>query len=489
MKCRNLIALLLVLAGSAYGQGRAYIHTNNVTLPIGPTLHEPMFLNQGDQLRHRVLVRTQTGQQDLSEQYVRYEISSPLPTNSGDVIGYTNYTLSASVLTNDNSVQIVTTPSLAIGRYETRFRRYQDGTTNMLGLISHDYLYVTSAPAATSGGSGSVTLIQTNNVMIDQSVHNSTTTVYRGGWVNSSTAEYVFIRNGGGMSVSNVVSADGRTNEVYVSFGQVTPLTPTNLTGWSRWVYNQVAAGVAGATSEYFTVTESNGMEFVAKGWGGAGGSVSASAYGGGAAGGDYHFYCASGDVIRIDVAQGGARSSTSGVVRAWPDGGLSTNTYVTNSCGGASTRIWVNGILRAVFAGGGGGGNGVKYPGSGGYLTGGSGTGADAGTGATQSAGGLTGGGYLQGGDGPGSGGGGGVQGGGAGQANGAAGAGGASWFDAAYGYGNITPASGIAGAATGYNAAGNNTDVDYASGIGAGVVNSAGGSGRLVLYGRPRT
>ena len=294
--------------------------------------------------------------------------------------------------------------------------------------------------------------------------------------INSSTVAHHRVVAGYGMTVSNVV--DGTTNSIYVSFGDTTPLVSTN-TGWSRYQFNQVAAGVGGATSETFTVTNQYGADIVYKSWAGGGGATVNS--GGASALRVGHFFAPSGSVITVQVGQGGPRYSTNGVVRAWPDGGLSTNTTTANSCGGASSRIWFNGNLLEV-TGGGGGGSSVGNGGIGGSSNnGGTGGGANAGTGGTLIEGGITGGAYLQGGDGPGCGGGGGYYGGGAGQASATAGGGGSSWRDV-----SLVTVLSIIPAVSGVGTGGT-SDPDWASGIGSGGSGTSGGSGRIVLYVKP--
>lgn len=164
-----------------------------------------------------------------------------------------------------------------------------------------------------------------------------------------------------------------------------------------------------GAAQE-FTVAADTTLHFLM--WGGAGSGcfyTSAKANNSttsrGGAGGFVEGSVAvvAGDIVRIEVGQGGRRptSGTTGGPGGWPDGG-SAGTRIANAfvfgAGGGSTRLYVNGVLKAVAGGGAGAGSGLEG-GSNTYHGGGAGnpSGANgggnpgyAGAGGTQTEGGV---------------------------------------------------------------------------------------------------
>lgn len=165
------------------------------------------------------------------------------------------------------------------------------------------------------------------------------------------------------------------------------------------------------------------------------------------------------GDVLTVEVGQGGGPGIGTGTIQGgyggWPDGGWGARGDTQGGGGGGSSRVWLNGTLLAV-AGAGGGAAGYSaggHGGAGGGKVGQSAQFTNGGTGGTQTAGGFDQnqpanvpkqGKYLQGGFGAGSvadrftntsddggGGGGGYYGGGGGGGDGHSGGGGSSWAD----------------------------------------------------------
>ncbi|UTC29063.1 putative lectin-like domain protein [Brevundimonas phage vB_BpoS-Marchewka] len=158
------------------------------------------------------------------------------------------------------------------------------------------------------------------------------------------------------------------------------------------------------------------------KAWGAGGASVPYGTFGSivGGAGGYISrvFEVTPGDLIAIEVGGGGELGLLTGDVRGgyggWPDGGDGGRGRHTGSTiasisggGGGSTRLWLQGQLALVAAGGGGAGNLNTFAGRGGGAVGGSSAHA---TGGAQSEGGeglplnanpLSRGGYLHGGQG----------------------------------------------------------------------------------------
>lgn len=130
--------------------------------------------------------------------------------------------------------------------------------------------------------------------------------------------------------------------------------------------------------------------------WGGAGGGgiYDEGAYSGAGGYVEATFDVDVGDVIKVEVGQGGGGGSTiadSGGDGGWPDGGPGALGDVWAGGGGGSTRVYINNVLMAVAGGGGGSGgySGAGNAGAGGGLLG---QNADTGggTGGTQSAGGV---------------------------------------------------------------------------------------------------
>lgn len=272
----------------------------------------------------------------------------------------------------------------------------------------------------------------------------------------------------------------------------------------------------AGAVTQTYTVP-ANGLYSIAMwGAGGGAGRVGTSTLRSSGAGAaiEVSLTLAAGDVLTMEVGQGGgfASGTTSGTFRGgdggWPDGGWGGGFLTTRGSGGGggSTRLYLNGVLIAVAGAGGGGGTYTTNnlaSGAGGYPTGqaAQGTGTEqGGTGGSQTAGGFDGndptnvaktGGNLSGGKGAGNvsgptintsddggGGGGGWYGGGGGGTR-AGGGGGSSWIAPAY--------AGTAYLTSGNRATPARTDSPYyTAGVGVGRnvnTNTAGGHGAVVI------
>lgn len=217
------------------------------------------------------------------------------------------------------------------------------------------------------------------------------------------------------------------------------------------------------------------------------------------------------GDVLTVEVGQGGGPGIGTGTIQGgyggWPDGGWGARGDVQGGGGGGSSRVWLNGTLLAV-AGAGGGAAGYSaggHGGAGGGEVGQSAQFTNGGTGGTQTAGGFDQGAptnvpkqgkYLQGGFGAGNvadrftntsddggGGGGGYYGGGGGGGDGHSGGGGSSWADDTRVLGWITlPGN--------YRQAGGQDSPYYAAGVGIGAMSTGvtagglpGGDGRVVI------
>ena len=214
-------------------------------------------------------------------------------------------------------------------------------------------------------------------------------------------------------------------------------------------------------TKQTVNIAQDGNLTIKLWGGGGSGGKQNptvANIFGGGGGYTTSKFPVVVGDLIEVEVGQGGQMPVTDGVaaIGGWPDGGkggsYAPNAY-HNGSGGGSTRVYKNGTL--ILVAGGGGGTGANFPGgAGGGLTGGKGSDvaspppSQAG-GGTQTAGGssaspLVAAGYLRGGDSKnttgsvepnaGAGGGGGYYGGGAGTAanqGGTGGGGGSSYIN----------------------------------------------------------
>jgi hypothetical protein len=129
----------------------------------------------------------------------------------------------------------------------------------------------------------------------------------------------------------------------------------------------KTAVAYSGTTVDY-TITTA-GIVHV-KLWGGGGGSANYTGtnflqnYGGSGAFIDFIVKVAVGDVLTVQVAQGGQSpvlSPASGGVGGYPDGGSGgsngTVLYAQGAGGGGSTRLYLNGALIGIAAGGGGGG------------------------------------------------------------------------------------------------------------------------------------
>jgi hypothetical protein len=281
-----------------------------------------------------------------------------------------------------------------------------------------------------------------------------------------------------------------------------------------------------GSATEY-DITADGEISFKLWGGGGSGGGVFNSPATDAVKGGGGGFVkgtlqVQAGDVVKIEVGQGGQKSTGnpanfgsvggSGGAGGWPDGGNGgANPYTANGGGGGSTRLYLNNVLMAVAgAGGGSGGVDGRGPGVGGGLTAGDGaaTAAGCGTGGSQSAGGVNGftpaeasyhGASLDGGNGwptavasvatsndaTGGGGGGGYYGGGGGGragGYGSAGGGGSSFTDA-----SVTDVTHEQGA---LHIPGGDDDLDYTAGVGRGGTSGTtaaalnpGGNGQAVL------
>jgi len=262
-----------------------------------------------------------------------------------------------------------------------------------------------------------------------------------------------------------------------------------------------ISAGYTGAAKTY-EVTFNGYIEIKAWGAGGGGGWVHSSIItanyrtgGGGYV--DCRIPVAVGDIIKIEVGQGGRRASsvTAGSEGGWPDGGRGTRgtagaggDFYRGGGGGGSTRVYKNDALILVAGASGGGCRG--FGGAGGGTTGG--TGNAGATGGTQQAGGSVGGSFLKGADAPlapatgssSGGGGGGYYGGGydGDATNVAGGGGGSGYLNAQFGQ-NIQGTNGQTGLAA------KNTDPDYVAGVGLGGLTYAnagttdGGDGRVVM------
>jgi len=291
---------------------------------------------------------------------------------------------------------------------------------------------------------------------------------------------------------------DGDTTLSYTGSAVEYDITEDGFIHFKLW-------GGAGAGGGFFSATSANASK------GGGGGFVRGK------------LEVQAGDVVKIEVGQGGQKGNGNaqafGSVNGdaglggWPDGGNGgSNPYSVNGGGGGSTRLYINNVLMAA-AGGGGGSGGVdgRGPGAGGGLNGADGqdpTNTGCGTGGSQLAGGVNGfapattnyhGASLDGGNGwpsgvssistssdaTGGGGGGGYYGGGGGGRAGgycSSGGGGSSYADAS--------ATDVVHEQGSLHLAGGNTDPDYAAGIGVGGTTStvttsitAGGNGRAVL------
>ncbi|AFU88392.1 putative lectin-like domain protein [Caulobacter phage CcrSwift] len=169
-----------------------------------------------------------------------------------------------------------------------------------------------------------------------------------------------------------------------------------------------VSVSYSGASTTY--VAAETGLMTVHL-WGGAGaggyyanGAGNPNKYGGAGGYATLNFLVQEGDVLTIEVGQGGqvptgsGTTVTAGGSGGWPDGGYggkSTSAWVGLGGGGGSTRLYRNGELIGV-AGGGGGATGFYHGGNGGGMVGLASADASSGAGGTQSAGGTAGSGTL---------------------------------------------------------------------------------------------
>lgn len=231
-------------------------------------------------------------------------------------------------------------------------------------------------------------------------------------------------------------------------------------------------------------------------GAGGAGGVYGRGRYGGGGFA-EVEWPVQPGDVVLVQVPQGGQQASGGDwSAGGWPDGGYGAAGDTNPGGGGGSARLWVNDVLVAVAGGGGGAAGYSNWGGAGGGLEGGT----EAPHWATQTgpgragdpvragrsiaeAGleGRTGGAGGSGGGDDGAGGGGGFYGGGGGGGDGNAGGGGSGWVhpDAPYGF--------LARCPHGWHTSGGHYLSDFLDGIGYGPernTGQAGGDGLAVLY-----
>ncbi|QHJ75226.1 minor tail protein [Brevundimonas phage vB_BsubS-Delta] len=221
------------------------------------------------------------------------------------------------------------------------------------------------------------------------------------------------------------------------------------------------------------------------------------------------------GDVLTIEVGQGGGPGIGTGTIQGgyggWPDGGWGARGDTQGGGGGGSSRVWLNGTLLAVAgAGGGSGGYSVGgHAGAGGGDVGQSSSINNGGSGGSQTAGGVDQnqtanvpkrGDYLKGGFGAGNvadrftntsddggGGGGGYYGGGGGGGDGSSGGGGSSWADPSRVIAFLT----LTGA---LRQPGGQTSFNYTPGVGLGAlsVNAlaggvAGGNGQVLIDDNP--
>ncbi len=134
--------------------------------------------------------------------------------------------------------------------------------------------------------------------------------------------------------------------------------------------------------------------------WGGAGGNGNGSvgAWSGAGAYLKATFAVTPGDTITVETAGGGqgAAPNTAGGAGGWPDGGSGGFGNRGSGGGGGSSRLYINGVLKAVAAGGGGSGGYLSGTTIGGEAGAGGANGQsatrDGGLGANQSAGGVDG-------------------------------------------------------------------------------------------------
>lgn len=121
---------------------------------------------------------------------------------------------------------------------------------------------------------------------------------------------------------------------------------------------------------ESFTIGEgATSLDFALWGGGGHGGQYGGGNYGGGGGYVGGSIPVSGGDVVTLQVAEGGRNAAGDGITRGkggWPDGGHGSRGDTWGGGGGGSSRLWLNGVLMAV-AGGGGGAAGYSGNGGGG--------------------------------------------------------------------------------------------------------------------------
>jgi YD repeat-containing protein len=187
-------------------------------------------------------------------------------------------------------------------------------------------------------------------------------------------------------SVTQTVAPGLTTNNTFTSGTSAGPAPPPVYTASQTFAYTG-----AGQTYTVPTGTSSATIQL----WGGAGGAAVSSGVGAWSGAGGYlqaTFAVSPGDVLTFEVGGGGvgATSTSIGGPGGWPDGGPGTQNFFPGAGGGGSTRFYINGVLKAVSAGGGGSaGASTVNAGAGGGATGQS-AGSTGGTGGSQTAGGV---------------------------------------------------------------------------------------------------
>ena len=484
---RYLIAILLLAATTARAQ--VWTTTNDINGVVSPGYYTNFA--QGS---FRITVHATDGgsDADLSDSIVRLIVTEQRDTKA--IVSNTCSTINAYIYRAEGTLTAIPVA------YDVKLVAYPNADPSANYPIY--WASVTVTGAASSGVTVGIPSFSTQNT----TSYPGNVRIYGGGVLATSVTDganlhlYVEGGTGGGggvqsingwtnlahefrastgMSISNTLS--GSTAITWIAFGSTTPIVTTNLSGWTRFQYDQLTNGVKGATSVVVSVTGNCSVLF--KTFGAAGGArVGSSAYGGAGAYRVDYVRAPSGSVFTLKVGQGGctAGPATTGTqVRAYPYGGLTTGSPTNNPGGGGASIVEMDGTLL-ILASGGAAVSASSAIGVSGAAIGASGPGTMAGTAGTQYAGGITGGGYLMGGDGPGCGGGQGIYGGGAGQASGAAGGSGPSYGDLsrALNIANLPATSVSTIASAGAN------DTDWTAGIGAPVANAGGGSGRIVMY-----
>ncbi|UTC28405.1 putative lectin-like domain protein [Brevundimonas phage vB_BpoS-Gurke] len=226
---------------------------------------------------------------------------------------------------------------------------------------------VAGAVTVAGGAGGGSSLVPLNGTNAAASSYNP---------LGTELPEYVngVARPGNAVSVlTQPWASEGGDGQVFIRFDETPPaipLQPTTLaTGLN--VFNHTA------TARTITITQKGQVKVNLWGGGGAGPTAGTFRYGG-----DGGYTAATidvepGDVLRVEVGQGGqAFSATGGGPGGWPDGGSGARISGTTGWGGGggSTRFYKNGVLVMVAGGGGGGGAGSAS------AAGGAGGGADGG-------------------------------------------------------------------------------------------------------------